>query len=428
MPKEIFDAAVNEKLIIFAGAGISTEGSMVLPFSFYDKICKDLRIEPNPQKYPFPKIMTKYCEKFGRNRMIEQIFKRFQMIQSFPELYNHATKFHNELSTIFQIKLIFTTNWDNFFEEECGAIPFVSSKDFAFWNMPARKVFKIHGSISNIGSIIATEEDYNKSYRQLKNELIGNYLKIVLSTQKFVFCGFSMNDPDFQKILQLLKKELKDYSPRFYLVTIDRKIDRKKLEEYNIQPIFTDATFFIHKLKMRLIREKLLLDEKIFIDICSKLHEVRGIHNRINQENLPLTYPISIYTLAYQDGLMHAYERMLVRSKTGEYSNCCQVSSMIHNYEGIVKNFIKSKNYMSVAYTKGYITGLYSLVLGKKAQKVMPLYYLYDEEITANYEEYKTILRDKLVFNKDSHDMAQKIVKVKRIGLDDLEFHHPPFL
>jgi len=428
MPKEIVDAAVDEKLVIFAGAGISTEGRGVLPYSFYDEVCKDLRIKSNPDKYPFPKIVNKYCEKFGRNQMIEKIMKRFQMIQSFPELYYEATKFHKELSTISQIKLIFTTNWDTFFEDECGAIAFVSSKDFAFWNVPGRKVFKIHGSISNIGSIIATEEDYNKSYRQLKNELIGNYLKIALSTQKFLFCGFSMNDKDFQKILQLLKKELKDYSPRFYLVTLDQQIDKQKLREYNIQPIFTDATFFIHKLKLRLIRQKALFDDKIFIDVCKKSHEIEYIHDKINEDNLPLTYPISIYTLAYQDGIMHAFDRMLVRSKTGEYSNCCRVSAVIHTYENIIKQMVKSKNYMGVAYTRGYLNGLYFLVLGKKGQKMMPLYYLYNEEICANYNGYKKILHDNRIFHKQSHDVAKQIIEKMKIGLEGIVFHHRPIL
>jgi hypothetical protein len=426
MPKEVFNAAINEKLIIFAGAGISTEKAGVLPFSFYEEICQELHIKPNPNKYPFPAIMTKYCSKYSRTKLIEKIINRFQVIQSYVGSHNRAIEFHRELSTIYQIQTIFTTNWDNFFEEECGALPLVSSQDFVFWNLPGRKVFKIHGSISNIGSIIATEEDYKKSYNQLKNKLIGNYLKVALSTYTFLFCGFSMNDPDFQKILQVLKKELKEYSPRFYLVTIDRQIDRKKLEEFNIQPIFTNAIFFIHKLKLKLIREKYLLDEKIFIDVCRKKYEIEYIHyNKIPEDNLPLTYPSSIYTLSYQDGLIHVFDRILIRSKTGEYSNCCNVSSKIHFYENLIKKFIKEKNYIHVAYTRGYLNGLYFLVLGKKMQNNMPLYYLYNEEIHCGYDDFKTILAEKLIFNKRANDVAQRYVEEKKIGINDLVFQHP---
>ena len=32
-----------------------------------------------------------------------------------------------------QIENIITTNWDDFFERECGATPYVSPEDFALW-------------------------------------------------------------------------------------------------------------------------------------------------------------------------------------------------------------------------------------------------------------------------------------------------------
>jgi hypothetical protein len=413
-------------LVIFAGAGISTEKSGVLPFSFYDEICRELRIKPNLKKYPFPTVLTKYCKKYSRSKLIEKIFHRFQVIESYPSLYNHATEFHRELSTLYQIRIIFTTNWDNFFEKECSALPFVSSQDFVYWNFPERKVFKIHGSISNIGSIIATEEDYKKSYNELKNKLIGNYLKVALSTYTFVFCGFSMNDPDFQKILQLLKKELLEYSPKFYLVTIDHDIDKKKLSDYNIQPIFTNAAFFIHKLKMKLIRGKYLLDEKIFVDVCRKKHEIEEIHLKLADDNLIPLYPSSIYTLSYQDGILHAFDRILMRSNSGEYSNCCHINSKIRFYDNLLKTVTKEKNYIQVAYIRGYLNGLLFLVLGKQAQKIMPLFYLYNEEMHCDYEMYKSVLEERIIFHKRANDVALKLVNEKKIGTNGLVYQHPP--
>ena len=35
MPKEVIEAAKNGELVLFCGAGISTENKTVLPFSFY---------------------------------------------------------------------------------------------------------------------------------------------------------------------------------------------------------------------------------------------------------------------------------------------------------------------------------------------------------------------------------------------------------
>ena len=65
MPRDIVEAAIDQKLIIFAGAGVSTESKTVLPGTFYEDICRQLKLKPNPTKYPFPQLMTKYCKKFG---------------------------------------------------------------------------------------------------------------------------------------------------------------------------------------------------------------------------------------------------------------------------------------------------------------------------------------------------------------------------
>ena len=69
---------------------------------------------------------------YARGELLRLIKSHFDYFSSFPELYNIATRFHRELSTIWQLENIITTNWDTFFEDECAAIPFVSAKDFAF--------------------------------------------------------------------------------------------------------------------------------------------------------------------------------------------------------------------------------------------------------------------------------------------------------
>lgn len=91
-----------------------------------------------------------------------------------------------------------TTNWDDYFERECGAIPIVTAEDFAFYNLAGRKVFKIHGSISNYGSIIATAEDYTRCYNNLKTGLIGSHLKSLLATTAVV--GVPANEKNHKRV------------------------------------------------------------------------------------------------------------------------------------------------------------------------------------------------------------------------------------
>jgi len=85
-------------------------------------------------------------------------------------------------------------------------------------------VFKIHGSINNYGSIIATEEDYKKCYKNLSSGLIGSRLKMVLATKVELFLGYSFGDKDFNKIYNLLRKEMNGILPHAYIITLDSSI------------------------------------------------------------------------------------------------------------------------------------------------------------------------------------------------------------
>ncbi len=117
--------------------------------------------------------MSLYCGTNinGRQKLLQKIKFRFDYCKQFSELYRQASWFHHELSSIYYIKTIITTNWDDYFEQECGAIPITIPEDFAFYNLPDRKVIKIHGSISNYGTIVATKQDYANCYRRLNRGL-----------------------------------------------------------------------------------------------------------------------------------------------------------------------------------------------------------------------------------------------------------------
>jgi len=158
MPEEIPRAVKEGRLALFAGAGVSTEARGVFPHTFYEEIAAELGIDLS-EDLPFPALMSRFCRIRGRRELLIRIKKRFDYLDSFPEVCSRASRFHETVSTIPFLQEIFTTNWDELFEDVCGATPIVSSEDYAFWDLPGRKVFKLHGSVSHYGSIVATEED-----------------------------------------------------------------------------------------------------------------------------------------------------------------------------------------------------------------------------------------------------------------------------
>jgi hypothetical protein len=70
----------------------------------------------------------------------------------------------------------------------------VNAEDFAFWRTAGRKGFKLHGSVSNFGSIIATDDDYRRARRQLQRGALGAALKLMLAAKTIVYVGYSFSD------------------------------------------------------------------------------------------------------------------------------------------------------------------------------------------------------------------------------------------
>ncbi|MBG0787556.1 MAG: SIR2 family protein [Anaerolineaceae bacterium] len=426
-PSELIDDVIDGKVVIFAGAGISTESSVVFPNTFYESILEETDIEPENGP-SFPDLMSEFCKKRnGRTLLLQKIKQRLDYIKSFPELYRSATQFHRELATVYLINTIITTNWDDYFESECGAMPIVVAEDFAFWNMPGRKVFKIHGSVNSFSSIIATREDYEKCYELLTNGLIGSCLKTMLATKTIVYIGFSFRDDDFLRIHNSLSKEMGDIRPCSYIITLDQSSDAR-FKENGLIPIYTSGEYFVNILKEILIEDKLMLDDENFTEVEYLFEAVADLHKTISKELNLSVKPDLIYLLSYQDGLLHSLERMLSLRNTGYYSNPANIFGAIDTYRGIRKEKLSHRNYFDVAYIDGYIDGLSFLIADDELREFFSPYYVfgYKGDIE-NQEDFEKVLEQAPQIHKASHNLAVRLVK-KRNNDENLTLHHTPFL
>src|SRR5207249_3991122 len=138
MPEDVITAALDRRLVIFAGAGISTESRRVIPHTWAEGIATELGLRSNDTN--FPKLMTEYTDRYGRAQLLQRIRERLDYIKAFPELLRTATLFHRELATAFFLDQIITTNWDTYFEAYADATPIVIPADYAFWDLAGRKV------------------------------------------------------------------------------------------------------------------------------------------------------------------------------------------------------------------------------------------------------------------------------------------------
>src|SRR5438093_7931612 len=74
MPEEIVQALYERKLVLFAGAGISSESRQAFPYSLVDTIKSRLGISAS-EKTSFPKLMSRYCSPPRGRRALYQVVK-----------------------------------------------------------------------------------------------------------------------------------------------------------------------------------------------------------------------------------------------------------------------------------------------------------------------------------------------------------------
>lgn len=368
--------------------------------------------------------MSVFCRRpNGRAELIRKIINRLKYVESFPELHFAATRFHHELATLFYVDTIITTNWDDYFERFCGAIPLTSSQDFSLWALSGRKVYKIHGSASSVGSIIATDEDYAKAQESLEKGPLGSALKLALSTKTIVYVGYSLRDDDFLAIHDYLRRELGEMAPQSYVVSLD-EASEDRFREKGLHPIFTDARYFIAMLKKHLTENEHYLPDDRFDGIRAAYDRVDDEHSKLHRAFDVHKTPEMAFSACYQDGLMHAFERIMVLKKTGEYSHRCDIERKAQRYERIRQHNIKMKRYLDAAYAEGYQNGLFYLLSDDKARKQLPYYYLHGAKAQpASLSELRRLLKG------PTHKAAAANARraVAKLGPHD-HLHHPPFV
>jgi hypothetical protein len=104
LPDHLLQELRANRVVLFAGAGGGTEGKELLPSTLYSEIRDELNCSDTPS---FPELMSRFCDRpNGRAELLRKIRKRFESIRAFPQLYNLATLFHSEFSTLFMIDSI----------------------------------------------------------------------------------------------------------------------------------------------------------------------------------------------------------------------------------------------------------------------------------------------------------------------------------
>jgi len=332
-------------MLLFVGAGASTEVHNA-GGSFYDRVRSVLGVQEEPE---FPDLMTAFVEEYSRNELIELFLQHLLYKKSFPTLFDRISDFHWRISVNPFVREIITTNWDDLFERITGAVPLVVGEDFAFWDAPVRKVLKIHGSILNPGTIVATRDEYERSLADLRSGAIGSAAKLLIATRTVVFVGYSFRDDDIREIVDVLRSDLSSAARKCYFVHPDPEFVAPLA---GAEVIRTSARHFATLLDDALVEDEVLLPRDMYDRIDCLLDReadarARGYRLEIAQ------YPLEIYDLAYRDGVRDCYGRLQAQQHTGQDRTHFALLDRIRMYVDWLRGATRARDYWNAAYIEG---------------------------------------------------------------------------
>lgn len=97
-------------------------------------------------------------------------------------------------------------------------------------------VLKLHGDLHHPNRLVITEEDYDTFLH--KYPLLSTYVSYLLMSRTPLFIGYSLDDPDFRQLWQIIGSRLGQLRRRGYVILVSpSKLDRAKYERRGIKVI-----------------------------------------------------------------------------------------------------------------------------------------------------------------------------------------------
>lgn len=418
IPERLTEDCHAGQIVLFVGSGASTESHNVMPHTFYDEIASALGgVSP---EVAFPDVMTAFVEKEGRTALLTRFFNRMSYIDSFPRLYDGATRFHRGVAQIPFLREVITTNWDDYFEREADAVPLVAGADFDYWDLPRRKVLKVHGSVLNPGSVIASRSEYIASLTALRSGALGAAAKHLLATHSAVFVGYSLRDDDIRDVIDVLRSDLGTAAKPCYFVHPSADFV-SPIEGATV--IQTSAAYFVDLLDAALVSAGYLEPVAMYSRLDDLERRLRSARTIADQHLDVHKHPLAIYNLAYQDGLSDA----LGHAKAGRRRGADRAHGyLLHRaagYDEARKRANRARNYWDSAYIDGYVSGMIGTAALDLPLRDIPLYYCTGHGPDTSIARVEKAVRDGALTHKAAHSWALR--QVQTVPTDMVVFHAP---
>ena len=232
IPPGLKEAIEADDLVLFIGAGLSWDLKNTDNESLegWDKMVKSITSHLN-KKGHITDELKQSCDALKSIETLEILENREISKREVGEFIKHYFALGKENDFSFHKKLfslstkIITTNYDRAFEE---AVPKLQSKkayrtkDYELNRLKKDPIFlfKLHGCIDHLDSIVLFPSDYNELYdgegREAEHALYA--LRNLIFNKTFLFIGTSLGDPQVKGIIEEIKRIQGIYGQKHYII------------------------------------------------------------------------------------------------------------------------------------------------------------------------------------------------------------------
>ena len=207
-PKPLLDDLVNGRWLPVVGAGLSKSAvlSSQRKVPLWNELGENLANDMPNYGYVNPiDAISAYAHEFGRPKLIEKLSDLVSINEAKPGTTHRAF-------CALQFDIVCTTNFDFLLERQYELTPRsctpLIDEDQLSINLHGSSIalLKLHGDLNHPKRLIITEEDYDKFLERYP--VIATYLANLLITRTAVLIGYSLDDPDFRQVWQVVGERL----------------------------------------------------------------------------------------------------------------------------------------------------------------------------------------------------------------------------
>ena len=208
LPKPLLDDIVAGRCVPIVGSGFSRNAAIPtgLNMPLWDDLGRKLSEAFTGYEYSGPlEAISAYSDEFSRVKLVERLLELLLVDRAEPG------DTHRSFCKL-PFNLVVTTNIEFLLEKGYQQVnrycrPLIDEEHLSIDSSgPEVKLLKFHGDLHHPKQLVMTEEDYDGFIE--RHPLLATFLANLLITRTALFIGYSLDDPDFRQVWQIIGDRL----------------------------------------------------------------------------------------------------------------------------------------------------------------------------------------------------------------------------